>query len=322
MIKKSILDIIGNSPLVELSRITKKHKLRGRILAKLEYLNFGFSKKDRVALQMILEAEEEGILKPGQTVVELTSGNTGIGLAIVCAIKGYKFVAIMSKGNSDERRLMIEALGAEVVLVDQATNSIKGEVSGEDLKLVEIKTQEVTKQRDAFRADQFNLKGNFNAYYLNIAPEIWNQTNGNFDGICDFVGSGGTFAGCSAFFKNKKPKLKCYVIEPKGAAVIAGKDIENPGHPIQGGGYSIQNLKFIDKNNIDGFIEVTGKDAKFWANELASVEGIFAGYSAGANLFGAVNLLGNEMINKTIVILICDSGLKYLSTDLWKKTVG
>jgi cysteine synthase len=322
MIKKSILEAFGNTPIVELSRITKKHNLRGRILAKLEYLNPGYSKKDRIALQMILEAEEKGLLKHGQTVVELTSGNTGIGLAIVCAVRGYKFVAIMSKGNSDERKSMIEALGAEIVLVDQAPKSIKGEVSGEDLKLVELKAQEITKDRNAFRADQFNLIGNFNAHYLNTAHEIWQNTEGNFDVFCDFVGSGGTFAGCSDFFKRKKSDIQCYVIEPKGAAVLSGKNIESSRHPIQGGGYSMQNLKLINKSNIDGFIEVSGDEAKYWANELATTEGIFGGYSSGANLFGAITLLRDKTKSKTIVILICDSGLKYLTTNLWKKTIN
>ena len=147
----SVLGAIGNTPLVEIARITRG--LEGRILAKLEYLNPGFSKKDRIALQMIEEAEAEGKLKPGQTVVELTSGNTGTGLSIVCAVKGYPFVAVMSKGNSTERARMMRALGAEVILIDQLPDSKPGQVSGGDLALVEEAAQRITKERNAFRAD-------------------------------------------------------------------------------------------------------------------------------------------------------------------------
>src|SRR5574341_2033805 len=147
----SVLGAIGNTPLVELSRITRG--VDGRILAKLEYLNPGFSKKDRIALQMIEEAEADGKLQAGQTVVELTSGNTGTGLSIVCAVKGYPFVAVMSKGNSMERARMMSAFGAEVVLVDQLPGSTPGKVSGGDLELVEQEAQRITKERNAFRAD-------------------------------------------------------------------------------------------------------------------------------------------------------------------------
>ncbi len=160
----SVLGAIGNTPLIELSRITRG--VNGRILAKLEYLNPGFSKKDRIALQMIEEAEAAGTLQPGQTVVELTSGNTGTGLSIVCGVKGYPFVAVMSKGNSIERARMMKALGAEVVLVDQLPDSTPGQVSGGDLELVERETQRLVRERQAFRADQFNLASNARAHYL------------------------------------------------------------------------------------------------------------------------------------------------------------
>src|SRR5512145_190381 len=184
----SVLGAIGNTPLVELSRITRG--LEGRILAKLEYLNPGFSKKDRIALQMIEEAETEGALQPGQTVVELTSGNTGTGLSIVCAVKSYPFVAVMSKGNSMERARMMSALGAHVVLVDQLPGSKPGQVSGGDLELVERATREIVLERGAFRADQFNLQGNQRAHYLNTAREIIRQTGGAFHAFCDFAGTG------------------------------------------------------------------------------------------------------------------------------------
>src|SRR5512147_1238686 len=158
----SVLDAIGETPLVDLSRITRG--VEGRILAKLEYLSPGFSKKDRIALQMIEEAEADGRLKPGQTVVELTSGNTGTGLSIVCAVKGYPFVAVMSRGNSTERARMMSALGAEVVLVDQLPGSIPGKVSGGDLELVEREARRIVLERGAFRADQFRLASNARAH--------------------------------------------------------------------------------------------------------------------------------------------------------------
>lgn len=169
----NVTEAIGNTPMVNLSRITQAHHASGTILAKLEYLNPGFSKKDRVALQMITEAEQAGLLQPGQAVVELTSGNTGTGLAIACACKGYPFIACMSKGNSTERARMMKALGAEVVLVEQMPDGTRGQVSGEDLALVEKRAQEITKERNAFRADQFNLPSCNNAHALHTAEEMW-----------------------------------------------------------------------------------------------------------------------------------------------------
>ncbi|PIY31155.1 MAG: cysteine synthase, partial [Candidatus Infernicultor aquiphilus] len=177
---------IGQTPMVNLSRLVKAYGVEGRIYAKLEYLNPGFSKKDRIALQMIEEAEENGSLKRGQPVVELTSGNTGTGLAIVCAVKGYRFIAVMSKGNSTERARMMKALGAEVVLVDQAAGSPVGQVSGEDLKLVENKTKKITEELNAFRADQFHLIGNIHAHEYFTGEEIWEQCSGDVDVFLDF----------------------------------------------------------------------------------------------------------------------------------------
>ena len=233
----SAVEAIGDTPLVELSRMTRG--VDGRILAKLEYLNPGFSKKDRIALQIIEDAEADGRLKPGQTVAELTSGNTGTGLAIVCAVKGYPFVAVMSKGNTRERARMMSALGAEVVLVDQLPDSRPGQVSGGDLEMVERETRRIVTERDAFRADQFLLAGNMRAHYLHTGPEIIRQSGGDFRSFCDFVGTGGSFAGCAAAFKEYDPSIACFVVEPEGAAVLAGQTITDPGHRIQGGGYSL-----------------------------------------------------------------------------------
>jgi len=310
----SIVEAIGETPLVELSRLTRG--LDGRILAKLEYLNPGFSKKDRIARQIIEDAEAQGALRPGQTVVELTSGNTGTGLAIVCGVKGYPFVAVMSRGNSPERARMMSALGAEVVLVDQLPESRSGQVSGGDLELVEREAQRIVKERNAFRADQFRLEGNARAHYLHTAQEIIRQTNGDFDAFCDFVGSGGSFAGCAAAFKEHNPGIQCFVVEPASAAVLAGKPVTQASHRIQGGGYSMPQLPLLRREHMDGCIQVSDEEAMRMARRLAKEEGIFAGFSSGANVAAALRLL--ETTRKTVVVLLNDSGLKYLSTDLWE----
>jgi len=312
----SAIEAIGDTPLVELSRLTKG--LDGRILAKLDYLNPGFSKKDRIARQIIEDAEVEGRLKPGQTVVELTSGNTGTGLAIVCGIKGYPFVAVMSKGNSTERSRMMSALGAEVVLVDQLPDSKPGQVSGGDLELVEREAQRIVEERNAFRADQFRLASNFRAHYLHTGPEFIRQSGGRIDAFCDFVGTGGSFAGCAAAFKEHNPSIRCFVVEPDGAAALAGEPVTYPNHRIQGGGYSMPHLLLLRPEYIDGYLKVTDTEAVHIARRLAREEGIFAGFSSGANVAAALHLLRTSFRSKTIVVILCDSGLKYLSTDLWE----
>ncbi len=311
----SVLGVIGNTPLVELSRMTRG--LDGRILAKLEYLNPGFSKKDRNALAMIEKAEADGSIKPGQTVVELTSGNTGTGLSIVCGVKGYPFVAVMSRGNSSERARMMRALGAEVVLIDQLPGSVPGQVSGGDLALVEEAAQRITKERDAFRADQFHLEGSYLAHYLHTGPEIIQQSSGKIDAFCDFAGTGSSFSGCAASFKEFNPNILCYLIEPAEAAVLANKPVTNPNHRIQGGGYSMPDLPLLNKDLVDGYLEITDEEAIQMARRLAREEGIFTGFSAGANTAAAVRLLNTTCKGKSIAVLLSDSGLKYLSTDLW-----
>ncbi len=308
----SVVDAIGATPLVELSRLTRG--LDGRLLAKLEYLNPGGSKKDRIARQIIEDAESDGSLKPGQAVVELTSGNTGTGLAIVCAVKGYPFVAVMSRGNSRERVRMMQALGAEVVLVDQLPESAPGQVSGGDLELVNAETARIVRERGAFRADQFHHKGNFRAHYLHTAREILEQTDGKIEAFCDFVGSGGTFAGCAAAFKEFNPEIQCFVVEPAGSAVLAGGNASQPNHRIQGGGYSMPDLPLIRTEQIDGCLQVTDDEAIAAARALAKTEGIFSGFSSGANIAVAKRLLAC----RTVVTVINDTGLKYLSTELWE----
>lgn len=314
-ILSSAIDAIGNTPLVALDRLSKDYD--GRIVAKLEFTNPGFSKKDRAARCIIEQAEQEGLLGPGQTVVELTSGNMGTGLAIVCAIKGYPFVAVMSRGNSMERARMMQALGAEVVLVEQMPGSVPGQVSGADLAMVEEVSEQITRQRDAFRADQFRRDGNPLAHYRHTAAEIWQQSNGRVTHFCDFVGSGGSFAGITRYLKEQNPNIGCFVIEPAGAEILATGDAVSPEHPIQGGGYSMAELSFLDGISIDGYLSVSGDRARKTARLLARHEGIFGGFSAGANVAAALELLNGPARGGMVSVLICDSGLKYLSTDLW-----
>lgn len=314
---------IGSTPLVQLSRLTKHYQVQGRILAKLEYLNPGFSKKDRIAKQIIEDAIASGQLQPGQPVVELTSGNTGTGLAIVCGVLGHPFTAVMSKGNSMERARMMRALGARVELVDQVLpDSVVGQVSGADLEKVEERANELVKELGAFRADQFRNQANAKAHFDGTAPEIWNASGGSVTAFCDFVGTGGSFGGCTKYFQEKA--VKCYIVEPKGAAVLAGETVEQPNHRIQGGGYLMKDLPCMhsDGNEIqvDGYLEVMDEEAIQCARDLALLEGIFGGFSAGANVAAAIQLLRAKHAgpDETIAILICDSGLKYLSTDLWE----
>ena len=312
----SVLSAIGGTPLVDLGRITRG--LDGRILAKLEYLNPGGSKKDRIALRMIEDAERSGDLRPGQTVVELTSGNTGTGLAIVCAVKGHPFVAVMSEGNSTERAQMMRSLGAEVVLVQQEEGGRRGEVSGHDLDLVEEAASRIAAERDAFRADQFHLDGNSAAHHDGTGAEIWQQSGGAVAAFCEFVGTGGTFAGIATFLKERDPSIACYVVEPTGAAALAGEPLDRPGHRIQGGGYAKTELALLDPSLIDGLVQVSDVDAIDGARRLAREEGIFGGFSGGACLVAAEQLVRERHVGETIVIVIADSGMKYLSTDLWK----
>jgi cysteine synthase A len=258
---------------VELSRIT--HGLDGRLLAKLEYLNPGGSKKDRIARQIIEDAEADGSLKPGQPVVELTSGNTGTGLAIVCAVRGDPFIAVMSKGNSRERVRMMQALGAEVALVDQLPGSVPGQVSGGDLELVNAETARIVHERGAFRTDPFHHHGNLRAHSLHTAREIREQTDGKIDAFCEFVGSGGTYAGCTAAFKEFNPQIQCFVVEPAGSAVLAGGSATQPNHRIQGGGYSMPDLPLIRTEKIDGYLKVTDDEAIAASRDLSKSEGIF-----------------------------------------------
>ncbi|MDR0652188.1 MAG: cysteine synthase family protein [Synergistaceae bacterium] len=315
-VMKSVLEAIGNTPLVEMERLVKHWKLDGRILAKLDHLNPSGSKKDRIALGMIREAERKGLLKPGQTVIEETSGNTGNGLALVCSLLGYPFVAVMSKGNSVERVRVSRAFGARVVLVDQAPGSKSGEVSAADIDLVMSETERLTKELGAYCVGQFTNPDNA-AAQERTGDEIWEQSDGGVDAIADFMGTGGGFTGIATSMKRHNPSVRCYVVEPENAAYYSGECPESfRGHRVQGGGYG-REIPFLDRSLVDGCVKVTDKEAVEGARMLSGIEGIFGGFSSGAHAVAARKLLEGSERGNTIAIVICDSGLKYLSTDLY-----
>ena len=315
-IKASVIDVIGNTPLVDLSRITAHLGLEGRILAKLDNLLPGYSKKDRAARHIIEAARSDGRLKPGQAVVELTSGNMGTGLAIVCGVLGHPFTAVMSAGNSTERARMMRGLGAKVVIVPQARGGIPGQVTSADLEEVDQEVRRITDQTGAFRADQFEDPGNPAGHETGTGPELWAQSGGKITAFCDFAGSGGTLAGVAQALGPKG--VRCYAVEPAGAEVIAGRPVSDPNHPIQGGGYAKADLTHLEASNIAGTLAVTGPEAREAARMLAQLEGVFGGYSAGANLAAAITVLRGPERGGAVAMIVCDSGLKYLSTDLWE----
>lgn len=314
-ITASAIETIGGTPLVALDRIAAG--LPGRVLLKLEYFSPGFSVKDRIARQIIADAEAQGVLKPGGTVLELTSGNTGTGLAIVCAVKGYRLICVMSEGNSPERARMMRAFGAEVTLVPQLAGSPAGQVSGADLEEVERVAQELTKQHNALRADQFGNSGNHRAHEETTGVEIWEQTAGNVHAFVSMAGTGGTFGGVARALKAHNEGVKCYVVEPAGAPFLAGGQITNPNHRIQGTGY-MRDLPQIAPELVEEYLTVSDEEAIDTANDLARREGVFGGFSTGANVAAALRLARDAQPGDVIVTVACDSGLKYLSTDLYE----
>jgi cysteine synthase A len=312
-ISPSILDAIGWTPLVALDRLGEG--LPGRVVLKIEGANPGASIKDRAALHCIEAAEREGRLQPGGVVVELTSGNMGTGLAIVCAIKGYRFIAVMRVGNSRERVQMLRALGAEVDLVPQMPGGVPGQVSGDDLALVEERTRELVRTLGAYRPDQFNNPANLRAHEQTTGPEIWAQTEGAVTHFCAIVGTGGTFLGTARALKARNPAVRCIAVEPEGSPVIAGKPITDPRHTLQGAGYAAVPPQW-DAALCDGTLAIGDDEALAMARALATREGIFAGFTSGANVAAALRLARDAPAGSLIATVACDSGLKYLSTNL------
>jgi cysteine synthase A len=313
---ESILDVVGETPLVALSRLTEG--CRSRVLAKLESANPGLSVKDRPALQLLRDAEKQGRLRKGMTVIERTSGNMGTGLALACLHLGYRLVVLMSEGNSVERRQIIEALGGKVILVPQVTGT-PGQVTAQDLKAVERETIRLMNEMGAYRADQFHNPSSVRAHERGTGPEIWKQTRGQVDVFVSVAGSAGTFVGVSRYLKRRKPSVRCYAVEPTNAALLSGRR-RNPGrHRLQGVGY-MEIPPLWEKALADGFISVSDSAAIRTARMLGRKEGILAGFTTGANVAAALRVARSSRRRLTVVTIITDSGLKYLSTDLYPDT--
>ena len=302
MIYKSMEQLIGRTPLLELARLENK----ARILAKLESFNPAGSVKDRVALTMIREAEKSGVLKKGSVIIEPTSGNTGIGLAAVAAVRGYRTIIVMPDTMSMERRMLMTAYGAELVLTEGA-KGMKGAIE---------KAEELAKEiPDGFIAGQFVNPANPQAHYESTGPEIWADTEGKMDLFVAGIGTGGTISGTGRYLKEQNPEIQVVGIEPRDSAVLSG-GAAGP-HGLQGIGAGFI-PEVLDTKVYDEILPVTTEEAYAAARKLAQKEGVLVGISSGAALHGALEVANRpENAGKTIVVLLPDAGDRYLSTDLF-----
>ena len=307
-IYSSMEDLIGGTPLLELKKIEKEFNLKARILAKLEYFNPAGSVKDRIAKEMILDAEEKGILKSGSTIIEPTSGNTGIGLAAVGTARGYKVILVMPETMSVERRMMMKAYGAEIVL-SEGSKGMKGAIA---------KAEELHQSiPGSIIPGQFDNSANPRAHYKTTGPEIWEDTDGEVDIFIAGVGTGGTVSGVGKYLKEKKSSVEVIAVEPKGSPVLSEG---HPGpHKIQGIGAGFV-PKTLDTSIYDKVVTAVEEDAYKAARDMGKREGILVGISSGAALSVAIEeakKLENE--GKTIVVLLPDTGDRYFSTPLFKE---
>jgi cysteine synthase A len=303
---QNITQLIGNTPLVELNNLKKILGLKARLFAKVEYFNPGHSVKDRIALAMIEDAEKKGLLKPDSVIIEPTSGNTGIGIAMVGAAKGYQVILVMPETMSVERRKLMGAYGAKIVLTE-GPKGMKGAIA----KANEIK--ETTK--NGIILAQFENPANPMIHYLTTGPEIYEAVDAPIDAFVTGVGTGGSISGIGKYLKEKNEKTKVIAVEPVLSPVLSGG---NPGpHPIQGiGAGFIPNT--LNTSIYDEIIKVDGESAYKYARLLAKNEGILSGISSGAALSAAVEVaLREDYLGKTIVVLLMDTGERYLSTQLY-----
>ena len=304
----STLELIGNTPLVEVKKIEAAEGLVATLLVKLEYFNPAGSVKDRIAKAMIEDAEEKGLLKEGSTIIEPTSGNTGIGLAAIAAAKGYRIILTMPETMSVERRNILKAYGAEVVLTD-GTKGMKGAIA---------KAEELTKEiPDSFIPAQFDNPANPKIHRETTGPEIWNDTDGAVDIFVAGVGTGGTVTGIGEYLKSQKPEVKVVAVEPAASPVLS----EGKGgpHKIQGIGAGFV-PSILNTDVYDEVFKVENEDAFETSRTLTRTEGILTGISSGASLYAAIQLAKRpENKGKTIVALLPDSGDRYYSTPLFTK---
>ncbi len=300
--------LVGGTPLLELSHIEKEEKLEAKILAKLEYFNPAGSVKDRIAREMIEDAEQRGALKPGAVIIEPTSGNTGIGLAAIAAARGYRTIIVMPETMSVERRQLIKAYGAEIVLTE-GSKGMKGAIAKAEELAAEIP--------GSFIPGQFVNPANATAHRKTTGPEIWNDTDGNVDIFVAGVGTGGTITGVGEYLKSKKPGVKVVAVEPASSAVlstgVAG------AHKIQGIGAGFV-PEVLNTKVYDEIITVQNEDAFETGRLIGKKEGVLVGISSGAATWAALQLAKRpENKGKTIVVLLPDTGDRYLSTDLFAK---
>ena len=307
-IYKSVAELIGNTPLLEVTGLEKELKLEATVLVKLEYLNPTGSVKDRTAKNMIADAEERGILKPGATIIEPTSGNTGIGLAAIAASRGYSLILTMPETMSVERRNILKAYGAKIVLTEGAKGMAGAIAKAEDL------AKEIP---GSFLAGQFDNPANPKAHILSTGPEIWEDTEGEVDILVASVGTGGTITGTGEYLKSKNPKIQVIAVEPSDSPVLSGG---KPGpHAIQGIGAGFV-PKVLNTEVYDEVVAVESQSAFDTAKLFAHKEGILVGISAGAALYAALEAAKKaENKGKTIVVLLPDSGDRYYSTPLFQE---
>ena len=307
MIYKEISQLTGKTPLMELLNYEKEKKLNAKIIAKLEFFNPAGSSKDRVAVKMIDEAEKAGILKKGSVVIEPTSGNTGIGLASVCASRGYEIILTMPETMSVERRNLLSAYGAQIVLTD-GRKGMNGAIE---------KAKELAKEnKNSFIPSQFENSANPLAHYETTGPEIWADLEGDIDIFVAGVGTGGTISGTGKFLKEKNPNIKIVAVEPKNSPVLSGG--EAGAHGLQGIGAGFV-PDTLDTKIYDEIVTANEEDAFKESRTLARKEGILVGISSGAALWAASELAKRkENEGKTIVVLLPDSGERYLSTGIFE----
>ena len=307
MTVKSITELIGKTPLLELCGIEKKYGLRATLLAKLEYLNPTGSVKDRPALEMIEQLEREGRLNADTLLLEPTSGNTGIGLAAVCAVKGYKLVLTMPETMSAERRKLLAAFGATIVLTD-GKKGMRGAIEEAERLHREHKNSVI--------CGQFVNPANPAAHYKTTGPELWSDAEGRLDAFVAGVGTGGTITGTAKYLKEQNPALRAVAVEPETSAVLSGK-AAGP-HGLQGIGAGFV-PDILDRSLIDEVIPVSDAQAFETARALAKSDGVFAGITAGAAVYAAIRLAERaEYAGKRIAVLIPDTGMRYLSTALFE----
>ena len=302
----SIEQLIGNTSLLKLCNLEKKYSLSANIFAKLEYLNPAGSVKDRVGKAMLDDAAEKGLISKNSVIIEPTSGNTGIGISVVAAARGYKAIIVMPETMSIERRKLMKAFGAELVLTD-GSKGMSGAIE---------KAEELHREiPNSIIAGQFENNANPDAHYKTTGPEIYSQLDGNVDILISAVGTGGTITGCAKYLKEQNPNIKIIAVEPEASAVLSGKSAGK--HKIQGIGAGFI-PKVLDVSLIDEIITVSDNDAIATARYLGHTEGFLCGISSGAALFAAIETAKkSENQNKNIVVILPDSGSRYLSTDLY-----